>query len=98
MEGYSLLFTADFFKTNGHPSTSLSQLPFFQWDAQHFFQISQITSRSLEPVFKNIQKELEDKQLKNNAAIQSYISMLLIELERIYSKKMIKENRRPPGM
>ena len=97
IEGYSLLFTADFFKMNGHPSASLSQLPFFQWDAQHFFQVSKTASRKLEPVFKKIQKELEDKQLKNNAAIQSYISILLIELERVYSKKMIKENRRVPG-
>ena len=96
VEGYSLLFTAEFFNTNGHTSTRLSQFPFFQWDAQHFFQVSKKASRSLEPFFKKIQQELEGQKLKNDSAIQSYINILLIELERIYSAQMSKEDRLTP--
>ncbi len=96
VEGYSLLFTADFFKTNGHSTTNLSQFPFFQWDARHFFQTSKKTRKNLEPLFKKILHELEGKKLKNDSVIQSYINILLIELERVYSEIINKEDRLVP--
>lgn len=96
LEGYSLLFTADFFNKNGHQSSSLSQLPFFQWDAQHFLQISKTERKNLEPLFKKIQNELNNQKLKNDSAVQSYINILLIELERAYAKTIRKEESSVP--
>lgn len=96
LDGYSLLFTADFFSRESHQSSHLSQLPFFQWNAQHFVQISKATRKTLEPLFKKIQEELHGQQPKHNLAIQSYLNILLIELERIYVNTTNKASQSLP--
>lgn len=96
LDGYSLLFTADFFHINSHQPSYFNQLPFFQWDAQHFVQISNAARKILEPLFKKIQKELHDQQPKHNLAIQSYLNILLIELEMLYVKSTSRVSQSLP--
>lgn len=90
LDGYSLLFTADFFKQNSNNILNINQLPFFQWDAQHFLKIKKTESRSLSKLLKEIDKELKDNKHRNSAVIQSYITILLVLLERIYLKEVDK--------
>lgn len=91
LDGYSLLFTADFFRQNGNNVLNLNQLPFFQWDAQHFLKIKKTDSRSFSTLFKKIETELSNVKDKNKLVIHSYITILLVLLERMYLKEVDKQ-------
>lgn len=91
IDGFSLLFTADFFKQSGNNILNINQLPFFQWDAQHFLKIKKIESRSFSMLFNEIDKELKDNRPRNRMVIQSYITILLVLLERVYLNEVDKQ-------
>lgn len=91
LDGYSLLFTADFFRQNGNDVLKLNQLPFFQWDTKHYLKISKADSRSFSTLLKIIEKELKNNKDKNKIVVHSYITILLVLLERIYIKQVDKQ-------
>ncbi|AWX44406.1 Arabinose operon regulatory protein [Flagellimonas maritima] len=94
IDGFSLFFTAAFFKRNGSSMLRLNELPFFEWDAQHFLTLTQSESRSLSELFKAIEIEEEVQKKHRNLLIHSYITALLIKLERLYEKQSNKARSR----
>ncbi|MEM7552211.1 MAG: helix-turn-helix domain-containing protein [Bacteroidota bacterium] len=85
LEGYSILFTRDFFRQGANDIVDLSRFPFFQWDAQHKIELNYNQQQEIQSLLKRMKKEYDEKRLKNHSVLQSYLNILLIELERQYT-------------
>ncbi len=92
IDGFSLLFTAAFFKPNTSSSLHLNELPFFDWDAQHFLTITESEINTLSALFDAIEIESKIQGKHRDLILQSYLTALLIRLERLYLKKFNKRN------
>lgn len=99
LDGYSLMFTADFYSQGTNDVIDLNRFPFFQWDAVHSIHLNASHQREIEVLMDRMIKEYENKKLKSDSAIRSLINILLIELERIYIDIVsFEEENMPKGI